>query len=310
MNTITMKFLLWIFYFILVLLPYDLNAQSMIYEGTIKTDEAGGKIAYPFFVMSEPVMNEIYVLDSKSRLLIYASDLFPLYTLGKKDGIESAQGLTVDKEGNIYVLQIAKGKNKRHRISIFSACLKWERDIYLEDIEGDDEFSPYRIAIDSKGNAYISGYFFPGVLFLNSEFKLVGIISPEEEGAKAKINNVIVDGSDRIYLVSEETSRVYVYDQNRKFIFKFGEKGGSSGKLSRPKAVGIDDERGIMYVVDYMRHSILVYDKKGEYMFEFGGMGWREGWFQHPIDLSIAKDGKVVVADFFNNRVQVFQHRN
>jgi hypothetical protein len=41
-------------------------------------------------------------------------------------------------------------------------------------------------------------------------------------------------------------------------------------------------------------------------MFEFGGMGWSEGWFQHPSYLIVDKLGRIIVADTFNQRVQVF----
>jgi DNA-binding beta-propeller fold protein YncE len=133
------------------------------------------------------------------------------------------------------------------------------------------------------------------------------IISPEEEGKKAKLTSVTLDKAGRIYLLSEEEGRVYVYDENRNFLFKFGEKGGSSGKLSRPKAIGIDNRNGRMYVVDYMRHTINVYDKDGKYLFEFGGLGWGEGWFQFPIDLTVDPTGRILIADLFNHRIQVFQ---
>ncbi|MDP2766476.1 MAG: hypothetical protein Q8O41_03360, partial [Candidatus Methanoperedens sp.] len=92
-----------------------------------------------------------------------------------------------------------------------------------------------------------------------------------------------------------------------KFLFKFGEKGGSTGKLSRPQAVGIDNRNGRMYVVDYMRHTISAYDRDGKYLFEFGGLGWGEGWFQYPKDISVDLIGKVLIADTFNNRVEVFK---
>jgi hypothetical protein len=41
-------------------------------------------------------------------------------------------------------------------------------------------------------------------------------------------------------------------------------------------------------------------------MFEFGGMGWSEGWFQHPSYFIVDKLGRIIVADTFNQRVQVF----
>jgi peptidoglycan-associated lipoprotein len=296
---------------LILFVPHNLNAQPqgphVTYLESITEDEEGGKIYFPSFVFAEPVRNEIYIIDSGSRIIIYTSDFYPLFTLGKRNGAEAPQGLTVDKEGNLYVAQSPTKDNPRNRISVFNACLKWDRDIYLEGFEGSDSFSPYRLAIDKNGNIYVSGSYHPNVLVLNNQGKLLDIISPEEEGRKAKLTNVTLDKTGRIYIVSEEEGHIYVYDENRKFLFKFGEKGGSSGKLSRPLAVGVDNCNGRMYVVDYMRHTVNVYDNTGKYLFEFGGLGWGEGWFQHPRDIYVDSVGRILVADTFNNRIEVFQ---
>jgi DNA-binding beta-propeller fold protein YncE len=294
----------------LLYVPHNLKAQSqdlpVTYLDSVTEDEEGGRLTFPSFVFVEPVRNEIYII-SQIRIIIYTSDMFPLYTLGKRNGIETPQGLAVDADGNLYVAQGATKDNPRHRISVYNACLKWVRDIYLDGFEEADSFVPYRLVTDKERNIYVAGNYFPGVLMLNSQGNLIEIISPEEEGKKVKLNNVTIDKVGRIYFVSEEMSHIYVYDENRKFLFKFGIKGGSTGKLSRPMAVGIDNTNGRMYVVDYMRHTISAYDKEGKYLFEFGGLGWGEGWFQHPRDIAVDSSGRIFVADTFNDRIQVFQ---
>jgi DNA-binding beta-propeller fold protein YncE len=295
----------------MLFVPYNLHAQpqvpSVTYLDSIIEDEEGGRTYFPSYIFAEPVRNEIYVIDSKARIIIYTSDFFPIFTLGKGAGIETPQGLTVDADGNLYVAQSSTKENPRHRISVFNACLKWERDIYLDGFEVTDSFVPYRLAIDKKGNVYVAGSYFPGVLMLNNQGKFLEILSPEEEGGKVKLNYVTLDQAGRIYLVSEEEGHIYVYDENRKFLFKFGEKGGSTGKLSWPQAIGVDSRNGRMYVVDYMRHTVSAYDKDGKYLFEFGGLGWGEGWFQYPKDISVDPKGRILIADTFNNRVEVFQ---
>jgi DNA-binding beta-propeller fold protein YncE len=295
----------------MLFVPHKLNAQPqgppVTYIDSITEDEEEGRLSFPSFVFAEPFMNEIYVI-STGRIIIYTSDFFPIFTLSKRNGIESPQGLTVDTEGNLYVAQSATKENPRHRISIFNACLKWERDIYFKGFEDADLFIPYNLATGKNGNIYVAGLYFPGALILNNQGLLLEIISPEEEGRKVKLNYVTVDKEGRIYLLSEAESHVYVYDENKKFLFKFGQKGGSSGKLSRPQSVGVDDRNGRIYVVDYMRHTISVYDKKdGKYLFEFGGLGWGEGWFQYPRDISVDPTGRILIADTFNDRIQVFQ---
>ncbi|NOZ24846.1 MAG: hypothetical protein GXO94_01980 [Nitrospirae bacterium] len=264
------------------------------------------RLFFPSFVWTDPVSKEVYVIDGRSRIIIYTQDFFPLFTLDRRKGIDSPQGLTLDPEGNLYVAQSATKENPRHRISVFNACLKWVRDIYLEGFEGADSFNPHRLAMDGSGNIYVAGAYFPGVLLIDKQGRLLDVISPEEDGRRVKLNYVSVDGEGRIYLVSEEMGHIYVYDKTRKFLFKFGRKGGSTGKLSRPMAVGVDDLRGWIYVLDYMRHTVSVYDRDGNYMFEFGGLGLAAGWFQYPRDISVDASGRILVADTFNNRVEVY----
>jgi DNA-binding beta-propeller fold protein YncE len=277
------------------------------YDGSITADEDEKSLQYPSVLHIDRTTGDVYVVDGRSRILIYTSDLFPLYTINSKNGIYTPHGLTVDEEGNLYVAQAPSEMDPRYRISVLNACMKWERDIYMEGFEGAETFVPFHLEIDRQGILYVAGRFTPRVLVMNNRGRLMGILSPEEDGEKVKLNNVSIDEEGNIYLLSEDKGRVYVYDKNRKFLFKFGEKGGSTGELSRPRGVGVDDRNGWLYIVDYMRHTTSVYDTKGNFMFEFGGLGWGEGWFQHPVDIEIDRNGRIFVADRFNQRVQIFK---
>jgi sugar lactone lactonase YvrE len=288
----------------------QLVGTFMEHENTFSTDEEGEKFRMPSFVYAEPVKNEIYIIDGKTRVMIYTDDFFPMATLGKRDGLDAPQGLTVDEKGNVYIAQSRSKENPRHRISVFNACLKWERDIYLEGFEGVEDFIPHRLELDSSGNIYVAAYYSSKVLVIDKNGNLLNTMSPDpERGENIIINDVKIDKNGRLYLLSNTMGRVYVFDKNKQFLFQFGEKGGSSGKLSTPKGIGIDERNGRIYLVDYMRHTITVYDNEGNFLFEFGGRGWSDGWFQFPNDLTVDTKGRVWVADFFNNRVQVFSPR-
>jgi hypothetical protein len=120
-----------------------------------------------------------------------------------------------------------------------------------------------------------------------------------------RVRNVIIDNAGNLYLVSAETSRIYVYGPDETFLFAFGEKGGTPRRLSQPRGIAIDERRGLIFVGDFMRHTVLVYDMTGKWLFEIGGRGTGAGWFNFPTDLAINRQGHLVVADLFNRRVQV-----
>lgn len=119
------------------------------------------------------------------------------------------------------------------------------------------------------------------------------------------IDDVNIDQRGYIYLLSVDKGKIYVYNDQEEFLFSFGTKGGSSGKLARPYGVAVDDTNKAIYVVDYMRHTVLAYNSKGTFMFEFGGRGMSPGWFNFPSGISTGPENTILVTDPFNKRMQV-----
>lgn len=120
-----------------------------------------------------------------------------------------------------------------------------------------------------------------------------------------QVNDIQRDKEGNLYLLSTETSKVYIYNHNEEYLYNFGEAGGSTGKLSQAKQLVVDDKKKAIYIVDYNRHAILIYDLSGRFMHEFGGKGNRPGWFQYPRSIATNTKGELLVADMFNRRVQV-----
>jgi DNA-binding beta-propeller fold protein YncE len=288
--------------------PKKITCISIIWE-----DYQGNKLSYPSKLFVDSVMKEIYVTDSgHGRILVYTHDFYPLLCIGESDGIESPIGLAVDPEGYLFVVQSSGSKQKRARISVLSPSLKWKKDIFFEGLEDSDSFSPKNITISKAGRLYVTGSSFYGVVVLNKDGMFSHLLSPVDRLGKGKeqkatICDVEIDSSGRIYLLSEDMGRVYVYDDKENFLFKFGTKGGSSGKLSRPRGLALDGHSKRIYVIDYMRHTANAYSEDGRFLFEFGGRGWGKGWFQYPCDIGVDTSGNVLIADTFNQRVQVLK---
>lgn len=282
------------------------QGRHVTHEYSITNDEDGNRLVSPIGVLAEPVMKEIYVM-SMGRVYIFADDFYQLYAFGKGRGVENPLSLAVDPEGYVYIVQSPTEKMPEHRVSVFNPSFRWERDIIMKGFEGDDSFTPNRMAVDEKGRIYVTGLNFPGVPVMDREGKLLEVIQPGEAGEKVAVDDVAVDGSGRVYLLSTDKGRIFVFNEERELLFQFGQKGGSSTKLSRPMAVDVDRGNGRIYVLDYMRHTVLAYDNTGKYIFEFGGLGWSPGWLQYPIDLTVDSSGRIIIADTFNNRVEVFK---
>jgi DNA-binding beta-propeller fold protein YncE len=141
--------------------------------------------------------------------------------------------------------------------------------------------------------------------FLKPKVKEVIEAEEAKHFGPVQVTNVVCGSEGYIYILSEETSKIYVYNALEEFLFAFGTKGGSSGKMSRPRSLAVDEKKKCVYVVDYMRHTILIYNLAGRFLFEIGGMGSSPRWFNFPTDLTLDRDGNLIVADLFNQRVQV-----
>lgn len=292
----------------------QLKPKKIICLYIIREDYNGLRLSYPSKLFFDSARREIYITDSgHSRILVYTYDFYPLLCIGKSDGIESPVSLTVDPKGYIFVAQSSGSKQKRARISVLSPSLRWKKDIFFEGFENSNGFSPKNIAISKNGQLYVAGSNFCGVVVLNKDGMFSNLLSPVDrlgkmEEQKATICDVEIDSSGRIYLLSEDMGRIYVYDDKENFLFKFGQKGGGSGKLSRPRGLAVDDRSKRVYVIDYMRHTANAYSAEdGRFLFDFGGKGWGRGWFQYPSDIAVDTSGNVLIADTFNQRVQVLK---
>lgn len=287
---------------------YPQEVKLMTYLSSLSYDEEMKPILHPFYVYVDKYRDQIYVIDSakEGKITIYDKNLFPLFTLDKRWGFTAPICVVTDKKGNIYVLNSKIGGNYE--------VIKLNRAFLVEKIYPiPEEYMALKIAADEFENVYIvlrskigeNGH---KVVVLNKEGKQVREITPVENGKAVPINEIKIDRKGRIFLISLYYGKIYVLDKDYNLLFKFGEKGGVTGKLSNPKGIGIDEERDIAYIVDYMRHVVNVYSLKegGKYLFEFGGYGIKvEGWFAFPSSVDVDRKGRVYVADTFNSRIQI-----
>ncbi len=273
---------------------------------------------------------QVYICQSRSakkppRITVLNAALFPEKEITFKDipGAEDfvPQNLLEGVNGNIYVagngikgvLVLDKDGHFLRKLCPMDRVLREKTEISEEALKksfgGNNtplEKPAQAADQDTKSNISEEVLGLPPELIPKRKGKRVEE-SQEFEIAPVSIADVACDTDGRLYLLSEETSKVYVYSPDEKFLFSFGNKGGSSGKMSRPRSLAIDPKRKYIYVVDYMRHTVLIYDMAGKYVHEIGGMGWGPGWFNYPTSITLDSRGRLIIADLFNQRVQVLK---
>jgi len=277
----------------------------------IDTDNLGVEFDFPSTIYYDAEADEIYITNAgRNKVVICASDYFPQISVGKGRGASHALSAFV-KDNKVYFCISASKDNLHGYIAVYNRALMPLRKIFVSGVPGVDHFQPRKLVVGENGLFYVIGGNTTELMVLDQNGTFLRKISPQENvlgvPEEASVRSISLGKDGRLYVLSESHGRIYVYDKNEEFLFKFGKKGGSSGKLSRPRGIAVDTLRDRVYVVDYMRHTINVYSDRGEFLFEFGGMGNGRGWFFHPTDAIVDGRGNVLVTDTFNNRVQVFK---
>ncbi|MFZ5797137.1 MAG: NHL repeat-containing protein [Desulfobulbaceae bacterium] len=248
-----------------------------------------------------------------SRITVYNAAFFPVkdIDLSVIPGAEGAnpKSLVIGDQGFIYVAfdPGLRGLLVLDQEGNFSHWLKpmdliFEQQAIVESQEGkeqEEEAEDVRTEEPDFDVSELVPELIPG--------KGEQVFAKEEEPGMGpvQVNDVQRDSNGNLYLLSSETSKVYIFNDDEEYMYNFGEKGGSTGKLSQPKQLAVDEKNRAIYIVDYMRHAILIYDLSGRFMHEMGGKGNQPGWFQYPRSVATNSRGELLVADMFNRRVQV-----
>ncbi|MEW6218291.1 MAG: hypothetical protein AB1634_02005 [Thermodesulfobacteriota bacterium] len=289
------------------------NVETAVIK-VLEVDANSMALGYTSVLHYDRKAEELYVLHSGAggRIALYAgADYFPTFTLGEGRELGRASAVLVTGDGLLYAGRGPLAQGELPAIKVYDGAFIKVREMTLDGFEGASEFSPRHLVEGSRGRLIMAGSNYPGALVLDREGRFLHVIAPTDtvRGGR-QVADIIALDTDRegnLYLLSEGMGRVYVYDAEERFLFRFGEKGGSSGKLARARGVAVDDRAGRIYVADYLRHGVNVYDLKGRYLFEFGGQGSGRGWLAYPSDVCVDAYGRVIVADTFNKRVQVFE---
>jgi len=202
-----------------------------------------------------------------------------------------------------------------HRVQVFS-CDDGGSFVSKFGEEGSQPGHPFGIAIDHDHDR---------ILFTDhgnhraqswslSEQSLLSCIGKRGSGDLEFSNphGIAIDKHHhRIIIVDRDNNRlVFLSSIDLSFLFKVGGKQGSQpGEFNRPSGIAIDDDRHRIIVSDTFNHRVQVLSSiDGSFLFEFGSRGNQPCQFNDPQGVCIANQGRIIVADSFNNRLQSFTH--
>jgi len=114
----------------------------------------------------------------------------------------------------------------------------------------------------------------------------------------------------RIIIADSNNDRlVFLSSIDLSFLFSIGKRGSQHGEFYRPSSIAIDDDRCRIIVSDTYNNRVQVLSSiDGSFLLEFGSKGNQPCQFNDPIGVCIDNQGRIIVADFNNNRLQSFTH--
>lgn len=110
-----------------------------------------------------------------------------------------------------------------------------------------------------------------------------------------------------LVVADTHNSRIIRYALDGKLLAMWGEYGSAPGKMVYPTAIVID-AKGTIYLTEYGENldRVLKYAPDGKFIKQWGTFGTGPGQFQRPMGIALTPDGRVLVADSCNHRLQLF----
>ncbi len=118
---------------------------------------------------------------------------------------------------------------------------------------------------------------------------------------------IALGGDGSVYVADTWNHRIQKFNAEGEFITMWGMFGQAETPTAfwGPRDVAVTED-GQVLVTDTGNKRIVVFDEQGNFIAQFGSPGMNAGEFDEPVGLVLDTEGKLYVADTWNQRVQVF----
>lgn len=115
-------------------------------------------------------------------------------------------------------------------------------------------------------------------------------------------------GRETLLVADSCNHRVQRFGLEGEFIVQWGTLGDGPGEFKYPFGVAAEEgPGGDIFVVEWSNNRVQRLDSEGRFRGFWGGPGREPGRMATPWDVARAPDGRLFVADFGNDRIQVFR---
>jgi DNA-binding beta-propeller fold protein YncE len=243
------------------------------------------------------------------QLIVYDKDYQKIGTIGG-EGVEDGkffcpQGVTVDHDNNILVTTYTM--KCVHKFTVDGEFLGSAGT----PGKGDCQFTaPYGLCVSKNtGNVYICDMSNNRIQILSKDLTYLGQFSDtDSEFGSGRLNSptgIAIDNNGLLYVTDMMNHCIQVFDGEGKFLKRISKQGHLNGCLTAPTAIAIDDDE-LIHVADGMCR-ISTFTKFGVFVRSFGSNGAQLGSFTTPRGICYDHLKRMIVTEWSNNRVQIFQ---
>ncbi len=278
--------------------------EALLFKQSIEGIILGKRISEPFGLTSDMAGN-IYLVDAgNNRLIRFSSDLIPLRDAGGYGGDEgllnSPSYISLDNNLNLY---IADGGNQR--ISVFDTRLNYAKQIELIDPDDPIKFGrPAGLKVNKYGELWVADRDKSKIWIFNNIGLFDRSIGGIESTGGFLLNpaGITSDRQGRTLVCDRGNSLIKIYDSFGIFLHEFGNR-----RMENPTGISVDNQ-GNIWVLDSKQPGLFCFDSGGELIFSPEQLDYTGNYvLKKPADLTITPDNKLIISDFGNDRILVFQ---